>query len=83
MPRFFKLRDGHDWLWTDVLDSEDMIESFAQSIQRDAPGLTVEQIVPQIKVYRFHESHPLGGKVSRLECELLGGPKWVATRETE
>lgn len=85
MPRYVKMRDGHDWLWTDVLRAEEMIESFASTIQReDAPGLTVERIVPQIKVYRFHEldPHGRGGQVSRLEAKI-GGHYWVASREIE
>jgi hypothetical protein len=82
MPRYLKLRDGHDWLWSDVLDPEDMVESFARSIQReDAPGYTVERIVSEIKVYRFHETDRRAGQVSRLEWS--GGHYWVASREIE
>lgn len=84
MPRYMKMRDGCDWLWTDVMSSEDMIESFARSVQReDAPGLTIEQIVAEIKVYRFHPDLPLAGQVSRLEWHPPGGHFWVASREIE
>lgn len=80
MPRYFKLRDGHEWWWTDVMHPEEMIESFAHSIQReDAPGLSIERIMGEIKVYRFHESDPRGGQVSRLEWR--GSHFWVAERE--
>lgn len=82
MPRFFKLRDGCDWMWTDVLRPEEMIESFALSIQHeDAPGWTVEQVIPEIKVFRYPDSHRLGGQVSRLEHRATGHI-WVAVRES-
>lgn len=82
MPRFRKLRNGCDWLWTDVMQAEEMIESFARSIQReDAPGSTVEQIVGKIKVYRFNADHRLAGQVSRLEWGTPTGLYWVASRE--
>lgn len=81
MSRFFKLRDGCDWMWTDVMQPEEMIESFASSIQQeDAPGLTVEAIVAGMRVYRYHWTHRLGGEVSRLEYRA-GGHIWVAERE--
>lgn len=81
MPRFGKLRDGCDWMWTDVYRAEEMIESFARSIQReDMPRVPLDVIIERIKVNRFHESDPLAGEVSRLEYHE-GRHYWVATRE--
>lgn len=90
MPRFLKLRSGHDWLWTDVERAEDMIESFARTIVRDEEGCSLSGKEPTernlarvrdaMKVYRFHESHRLAGEVSRLEYQ--GGRNfWVASRD--
>jgi hypothetical protein len=81
VPRFFKLRDGCDWLWDDVLQAEDEIEGFAHSIQRqDAPGWTVEKIVADMRVFRYHPDDRLAGQVSRLEHQATGH-YWVASRE--
>lgn len=90
MPRFRKLRDGCDWLWTDVMNAEEMIESFAGTIHNDQakpfvaggpfPAVPVETLVAEMKVYRYHEDHRLGGQVSRLE-HTAGRHFWVAARE--
>lgn len=74
MPRFFKIRDGHDWMWFDVLSSEDAIESFARTIERDEGSCDRAAI----KVYRYPESYSVQG-VSRLEYQ--GRHYWVASRE--
>lgn len=77
MPRYFKLRDGHDWMWFDVLDSEDAVESFARSIE-SADGITVDR--SDIVVYRYPASYRVQG-VSRLEY-TVGRHYWVASRES-
>lgn len=89
MPRFHKIRDGHAWGWSDVQDAEDMPRSLAHSVLRDRGNhdpseAEVSAVAATVKVYRYGQSNPLAGKVSRVEHGSISRrPYWVAERRDD